>query len=197
MRRRDSVFIGIFALQAIASVTTANAEESIFDPENPGMEMESSDAPPPPATSSSGSEEVLFDPENVAPTESASSWDPFAESSSSAPSDARVEFLGKFACQLAVDTAFDRPSEDIVEWTSTMGLRLEYEPAADWRAVLAADFRHWTAGKANPQETDYLFNASDVRSAFDADLGEAASRQLVHGHARRQRDLLRLHPRLP
>lgn len=159
----------------LCSSTVASAQETICDPENPACVTEEPEAPD---DEPNGDSETIFDPENPAVQEDADGDDqptatlePVVGEEPSGFQTAR--FLGEWGTRLDVDSAFDGGGEDIVELSSRLDLGLQWEPRDDFRVVIDGEFRHWVGGKENPELTDLLINASDVRASFDARLGEA------------------------
>jgi hypothetical protein len=171
----------MFVLRAATALTVllllakpAVAQETICDPENPACDT--GEEPDTEETTESGDVETIFDPENPAAEEPADEPGPTLETEEEQPPDSGFQtarFLGEWGTRLDVDTSFDGEREDIVELSSRFDLGLEWEPRDDFRVVVGGEFRHWVGGKENPDETDLLVNASDVRASYDARLGEA------------------------
>lgn len=137
----------LVAVLVISWCSHATAQEIFCDPENPAcVQDDATDAAP-----------VLI--ETVAPPP---------------PQTARA--LGRWGTQLAVDSAFQGEKEDIVELESFFDLGVEFEPRDDFRIVVQGQLRHWVGGKRNPDNTDLLLNARNVRASYDARLGEAYAR---------------------
>lgn len=168
------------AIWSASAPTKADCQEIICDPENPACEpSETSSGDDRPENQSA--EETIFDPENPATTAEATENELVSEPSlieeeiAPGPSESfnTVRFLGGWGTRLDVDSAFDAPGEDIVELSSYLDLGLEWDPRSDFRVVLNGEFRHWAGGKENPDNTDLLLNAQQVRAAYEARLGEA------------------------
>lgn len=149
------------------------ADETICDPENPAC------APAEPAPTDSEDQETICDPENpVCAQTAAEDLELELESEGTEPDATdnvfdRTSFLGEWGSQLAIDSAFDQPGEDIVEAMTHFDLGVEFEPRDDLKIVVEGQFRHWVGGKENPGHTDLLLNAQDVRASYDARLGQA------------------------
>lgn len=159
-------------------------DEIICDPENPACVA-------PQAAEPAGVEEpapdleVICDPENPAcaapeqdskapsPSSEGALKDAFSESSRAAPEFNQVEFLGTYGTSMAVDTAYDRGGEDIVEWSTALNLKLSYDASARMRVVIEGQLRHWIGGKENLADVDWWFNAWDKRADYDLLLGES------------------------
>ncbi|MFW6053536.1 MAG: hypothetical protein ACOC9J_01870 [Persicimonas sp.] len=160
-------------VMATLSGLQARAQETIFDPENPATEDPDEETDDP----SDDGEETIFDPENPAAGEPVED-EPVEEPAEDEPepvdrafSDA--SFLGSYSTGLAVDTAWEGRGEDIVEWSSLLGLRVDYDMTRHSRVVIEGEFWHWMGGQENPDETDLLVNASNPRASYRARLGEA------------------------
>ena len=151
----------------LCACVPAFAQETIFDPENPAVEE--SDEPAEEEDQAEDSDakdteegEVELDEPRLEPVE---------EAEPQQPSDAA--FLGAYATSASVDTAWEGRDEDIVEWTNELELRLEYDMPDQNRVVVEGEFLHWMVGKQNPDEADYLLNASQGRASYEPRLGEA------------------------
>ncbi len=163
----------IFLSAALISAT-AHAEETIYDPENPAVQTDQKT----PSDDSDTGEETIFDPENPAVQDDQQTDDntgqprlvPVDDDESPA---SNATFLGHYATSLGVDTAWEGHGEDVVEWDNLLSLRLEYELPGHSRAVVEGIFRHWIVGQENPDEPNYLLNASHPRASYEPRLGEA------------------------
>lgn len=175
MRAAHRVVTGLL-IGALFVAADVAAQETICDPENPACVTEDDGAD----ESVEPDSETICDPENPAcnpqtdgrTRQMPSLVEPDATSAPAATFN-RARFLGGWGMQLDVDTAHEGGGEDIVEAHSRLDLGLEYEPRDDLRIVVEGQFRHWVGGKENPDATDLLVNAQDVRAAYDVRLGEA------------------------
>jgi hypothetical protein len=180
----------MFALTCVlAWPTGVGAQETIYDPENPAVsgaddESEADDAD---EQEQDDGEETIFDPENPAvqsDEDDETKDDEDEDDADEGPTLADVEtdeepggdvdatFTGAYGSLLAVDTAW-QGDEDVVEWSNQLDLRVEYDISTASRVVVEGRFRHWMAGRENPDQTDLLFNASEPRASYDAMLGES------------------------
>jgi len=151
----------------VTSASDDGDEETIEDPENPGLSGLSD-------VFQGGDEESIFDPSR--PAESSGDARPKPPSSSPQPSAASTNFgrigfvTGTFESRAAVDTAFEGNSEDVFEWRNTFGLALRYDPSTSVSARLTARFVHWYSGEKGTAAQDAF---ADTHSVFDVDLREA------------------------
>ncbi|MGM0555877.1 MAG: hypothetical protein ACQEVA_05835 [Myxococcota bacterium] len=177
----------MLVLSLLAAPAAATAQETIFDPENPavsGAEDESEEAESDDDTSEEDDSdtETILDPENPAvqtdDAETQTGEDEEVEptladiDSEEGGGESNASFVGEYGSALGVDTSWDG-REDIVEWSNQLDLRVEYDIDSSSRVVVEGRFRHWMAGRENPDETNLLFNASDPRASYEARLDEA------------------------
>lgn len=173
---------------ASANLAMAQDEEIFCDPENPACQAagsgDSDDTSPEGDTEGAGDEEVFCDPEN-----------PSCASGDGAEGDAPLELKvpdeiaqpiiqsatvrGGFGTTLWVDTRMqdaedgEAGAEDYVEWGNALDLGVEFEVRPGLDVVVQGQFRHWMAGKDDPNRPPVLLTADDVRAEYEARLGEA------------------------
>lgn len=155
-------------------------EETICDPENPAC-TPAQELKTPSPDEATPDDEVICDPENPAcaapqaPAQGIKAPPKLSEPewARATPEFNQVEFLGTYGTSMAVDTAYDRGGEDIVEWSTGVNLKLSYDASARMRVVIEAQLRHWIGGKENLADVDWWFNAWDKRADYDLLLGES------------------------
>lgn len=164
--------------------SSAVGQETIFDPENPAFsEEESTESSEGDASSSeeadpgTAGEETIFDPENPGAMSGDDETDvdggDEVDEPTSSPALQTVQFQGGWSSSLRLDTAWQSPEEDVVELTSDVRLRLEWDASEAMRIVVGGEILHWMGGKPDPARTDFLVNARDVRADLDLRLDEA------------------------
>ncbi|MFU8806469.1 MAG: hypothetical protein ACNA8W_21835 [Bradymonadaceae bacterium] len=143
-------FFVILMSGSLIFASSATAQETLFDPENPAFD----------------------EPEDIEEIEDIEEREPrevFVES----PAFSSAGFLGRYSSALFVDTSFDGGGEDIVELASELYLQLDYDISRQTRVFVSGRFTHWLGGKENPDQTNLLINAAGVRTHYEALLDEA------------------------
>ncbi|WP_146618352.1 hypothetical protein [Lujinxingia litoralis] len=145
-------------LIVLAGTCPAEAQEILYDPENPAFQEVREPAPETPVQDeqacgepeceAEGAEvlvdpenpgaEVLVDPENARPAHLVA----YPPTSGAFQTTELTIHLGTGVWR---DLAADAPDEDLWELSTELGLRISYEPSSRLRAVLAARASHWAA----------------------------------------------------
>ena len=149
--RRWWVGIALGGALALGGISSAAAQEILYDPENPAFE----DATRPPggdahdeaSEQSSGGGEVLFDPENRGFEDETGGApalrEPLSSSANSAFQNTELTLIA--GTGLFVDLASDAPGEDLLETSTELGLTITHDASANLRAVIGARASHRAA----------------------------------------------------
>ena len=174
----------------LALTTSAEAQESIFDPENPAV------SPSPSARDTESGPENIFDPENegvgseegdpdgsggfesIFDPENAD--DPLETHASPEPSSFQTQgffsrswFTGSYLGRFYADTGFEGQEEDIFLLDNRLSLRAKIDFSADWTAVIEGRLEHRFWGEQNPDGVDLFVNGEHYQGVFEPSLRDA------------------------
>lgn len=146
----------------------ALAQESIFDPENPGVETDNE------GQDSSGEFESIFDPENSSdPVDVPSTPAPTASVFESQAFIPRSWFTGSYLGRFFADTGFEGQEEDIFLLENRLGLRAKIDFSDAWVAVIEGRLAHRYWGEQNPDGLDLFVNGEHYQGVFEPSLRDA------------------------